>query len=121
MPPKKQQNAGGGGKAKARRPRSYGERDSEEYKEKRERNNVAVKKSREKSRQKSKETQEKVSGLRAENKLLEDRVEVLQQELNVLKDLFMAHSGTASTAPATANLETVNKDHGYTASTPPSS
>ena len=61
----------------------------------RERNNVAVKKSREKSRAKAKNTVEKVTKLKEENASLEQQVTILSKELGVLKDLFkMVHSGT---------------------------
>merc|ERR1712004_913269 len=51
------------------------------YTEKRQKNNDAVKKSREKTRQKAKETME--------------RVTLLAKELTFLKDIFMAHAGSA--------------------------
>ena len=53
------------------------EKNSDEYKKRRERNNVAVRKSREASRQKAKDTMEKVSRLREENKALEQKVPIL--------------------------------------------
>jgi len=65
------------------------------YTEKRQKNNDAVKKSREKTRQKSKETMEKVTQLKQENEMLEERIKLLAKELNFLKDIFIAHSGSA--------------------------
>ena len=61
-----------------------------EYLEKRKRNNEAIKKSREKARQKSEETQKKVDSLRKDNKRLEDKINVLGQEMQFLKDIFIA-------------------------------
>ena len=63
-----------------------------EYLEKRKRNNEAIKKSREKARQKSEETQKKVDSLRKDNKRLEDKINVLGQEMQFLKDIFLAHA-----------------------------
>lgn len=69
-------------------------KDSEVYRDRRDKNNVAVKKSREKSKIKAMDTMEKVKRLRNENEELEQQVEILSKELGVLKDLFkMVHSG----------------------------
>ena len=71
------------------------DKESDEYLLRRERNNIAVKKSREKSRAKAKGTVEKVAKLNEENASLEQQVTILAKELGVLKDLFkMVHSGT---------------------------
>lgn len=64
-----------------------------EYLEKRKRNNEAIKKSREKAKQKAEETQKKVDILRKDNKRLEDKINVLGQEMQFLKDIFLAHAG----------------------------
>lgn len=52
----------------------------------------AVKKSRFKSKQKTQETFTRVSNLKAENQVLEDRVKTLTKELQFLKELFLAHA-----------------------------
>lgn len=52
----------------------------------------AVKKSRFKSKQKTQETFTRVSNLKAENQILEDRVKTLTKELQFLKELFLAHA-----------------------------
>lgn len=65
-------------------------KESEDYRKRRERNNIAVRKSRQLSRQKAKVTQEKVSQLRAENRELEQKVQLLSKELSVLRDLFLS-------------------------------
>ena len=64
-----------------------------DYSSKRERNNEAVRRSREKARQKAKETQERVTKLRVENEELEERIKLLSKELSFLKDVFMAQTG----------------------------
>lgn len=61
---------------------------SDEYRRRRERNNIAVRKSREKAKQRSRETERKVSELVRENDALRKRVELLSKELNVLKSLL---------------------------------
>merc|ERR1712242_646001 len=64
------------------------------YTEKRQKNNDAVKKSREKTRQKAKETMDKVTHLKQENEVLEERIKLLHKELVFLKDIFMTHAGS---------------------------
>lgn len=63
---------------------------TEEYRLKRERNNVAVRKSRDKAKQKSQETEHRVSALSDENKRLHERVAELTHELATLKDILKA-------------------------------
>jgi seryl-tRNA synthetase len=71
------------------------DKNSEEYKRKRKLNNVSVKKSRERSKAKIKETLEEIEKLRKENKNLEDKVKMSEQELKILIDL--CHSETENT------------------------
>lgn len=61
---------------------------SDEYRRRRERNNIAVRKSREKAKVRSRETEEKVKLLVKDNDLLKKRIELLNEELNVLRSLF---------------------------------
>ncbi|XP_019629258.1 PREDICTED: CCAAT/enhancer-binding protein delta-like [Branchiostoma belcheri] len=61
---------------------------TEEYVTRRQRNNVAVRKSREKAKQRNLETQQKVQELQQENEKLQKRVELLTKELDTLKSLF---------------------------------
>ncbi|CAG2164867.1 unnamed protein product [Oppiella nova] len=61
---------------------------SDEYKKRRERNNIAVRKSREKAKIRSRETEKKVSELARENDTLRKKVDMLSKELNVLKSLL---------------------------------
>ena len=63
-------------------------KDDEEYAKKRERNNVAVKKSREKAKNRIQETQSRVEQLSKENEELQTKVTLLSKELNVLRALF---------------------------------
>ncbi|XP_068119972.1 CCAAT/enhancer-binding protein beta [Hyperolius riggenbachi] len=61
---------------------------SDEYKVRRERNNIAVRKSRDKAKIRNMETQHKVLELSAENERLQKRVEQLTRELGTLRNLF---------------------------------
>ncbi|CAH1779954.1 unnamed protein product [Owenia fusiformis] len=64
-------------------------RESEEYKAKRERNNIAVRKSRDKAKVRQVETERLVTTLRSDNQQLTKKVDLLQKELGVLKGLFL--------------------------------
>ena len=72
----------------------------DDYKQQRERNNIAVRKSREKSKQKIEETKKRVAHLKKQNVELVNQIDVLNRELKFLKELFDAkicntcHTGT---------------------------
>ncbi|TRY61306.1 hypothetical protein TCAL_14960 [Tigriopus californicus] len=66
-----------------------------EYLSRRARNNEAVKRSREKARQRAQETHTRVTKLKTENEMLEERIKLLSKELTFLKDIFMAHAGSS--------------------------
>jgi len=61
---------------------------SDEYKRRRERNNIAVRKSREKAKVRSKETEERVKILCKENDRLQKKIELLTEELTFLRSFF---------------------------------
>jgi hypothetical protein len=61
---------------------------TDDYRRRRERNNIAVRKSREKAKLRSRETEEKVKLLVRDNERLQKRVEQLTEELNFLHTLF---------------------------------
>lgn len=82
------------GSRRSQRPTQM-DKDSEEYRRLRERNNQAVKKSRNKSRLKALQTQQRVARLRAEHEDLVRRVEQLQSQLQVYKDLFLQQAGAS--------------------------
>lgn len=93
----RQMHFGMGGSTSSSQPRSHGrgkhskknvDKGTEEYKKRRERNNVAVRKSREKAKVRSRETEKKVSELARENDSLRKKVDSLAKELNVLKSLL---------------------------------
>ncbi|XP_029954344.1 CCAAT/enhancer-binding protein gamma [Salarias fasciatus] len=83
------------------------DKDSEEYRQRRERNNLAVKKSRMRSKQKAMDTQQRVNELKEENERLEAKIKLLSKELSVLKDLFLehAHNLADNVAPAAGGAE----------------
>ncbi|XP_019881713.1 CCAAT/enhancer-binding protein [Aethina tumida] len=64
------------------------DKNSEEYRRRRERNNIAVRKSREKAKVRTRETEEKVKILLKENERLQKKIELMTEELNVLRSLF---------------------------------
>ncbi|XP_059188237.1 CCAAT/enhancer-binding protein beta [Centropristis striata] len=66
------------------------DKNSDEYKVRRERNNLAVRKSRDKAKMRNMETQHKVLELAAENDRLQKRVEQLSRELGTLRNLLSA-------------------------------
>lgn len=88
-------NNGSDSKQFARVNRVVLDKNSDEYKKRRERNNMAVKKSRTKSKIRTQQTLERVNQLKQENEMLETKIKILTKELNFLKDLFLAHAGTA--------------------------
>ena len=68
-----------------------------EYLEKRKRKNEAIKKCREKAKAKAEETQRKVETLKKDNKMLDDKIIVLGQEMQFLK---ACSPFSAATSPA---------------------
>ncbi|XP_012265315.2 CCAAT/enhancer-binding protein [Athalia rosae] len=82
------QNAAAAAAAAARKQSKSIDKASDEYRRRRERNNIAVRKSREKAKVRSRETEEKVKHLVKDNDLLKKRIELLTEELTVLKSLF---------------------------------
>jgi len=69
---------------------------SEEYREKRMKNNVAVKRSRDKSKAKAREAQTRVQQLQAENESLQNTVDAMTAELRYLKEMLISQAGTDS-------------------------
>lgn len=64
------------------------DKNSAEYRTKRDRNNIAVRKSRQKSKHHVIETERRVHELEEENARLQSKINLLAKELNVLKSLF---------------------------------
>lgn len=70
--------------------------EDDDYRKRRERNNEAVKKSRVKSKIRTQQTLERVHKLKTENEMLEEKIKILTKELEFLKELFFAHTGTVA-------------------------
>ncbi|XP_028812974.1 CCAAT/enhancer-binding protein gamma [Denticeps clupeoides] len=112
-------NPSGGGKATplSKMKKAVADKDSEEYRQRRERNNLAVKKSRMRSKQKAQDTQQRVNELKEENERLEAKIKLLSKELSVLKDLFLehAHNLADTTQPVGAASSTATGNSSSTA------
>merc|ERR1712008_311957 len=67
-----------------------------EYEIRRQRNNDAVRKSREKAREKSQKVSQRMKLLRNENDSLEEKNKLLKKELSMLKEMFLAYNGSES-------------------------
>ncbi|KAL4642180.1 CCAAT/enhancer-binding protein alpha-like [Arapaima gigas] len=76
------------GGAERGKPKKQIDKNSAEYRLRRERNNVAVRKSRDKAKMRNAETQQKVIELSADNERLRKRVEHLTRELETLRGIF---------------------------------
>jgi len=70
-----------------------GEND-EEYRIRRERNNEAVRKSRDKSKKKTEETLKRVDDLKMENYKLEEQIRMYRKQLTDLKGIFLEHAAS---------------------------
>ena len=71
-----------------------------EYLERRRRNNEAIRKSRDKAKAKATDTSERVEHFKKDNKRLEDKISVLGQEMQFLKDIFLAHAAAPNSSKA---------------------
>ncbi|KAJ6640702.1 CCAAT/enhancer-binding protein gamma [Pseudolycoriella hygida] len=68
--------------------------EDEDYRSKRDRNNLAVKRSRVKSKERKMQTQTQVKDLKIKNQVLEEKIKNLTKDLKFLKDLFLAQAQT---------------------------
>jgi len=94
-------DSGSGSESKGKY-RRWPEKHTNEYAEKREKNNAAVKKSREKARLEAAERAGKAEQLRTENDQLEQRVSSLEHHLGELKSLMVRGAQCAASAPSAA-------------------
>lgn len=78
----------GGGSGSSKHSKKHVDKGSDEYRKRRERNNIAVRKSREKAKIRTRETEHKVKELQRENERLSKRVESLTKEVGVLRALI---------------------------------
>ncbi|KAL5287318.1 hypothetical protein ACFFRR_008301 [Megaselia abdita] len=75
--------------AKRKAPSVHSDSGDDEYRKKRDRNNQAVKKSRQKSNKKTKETKDRVDKLKVDNDELEVKAAQLQDKVKYLKNLLL--------------------------------
>ncbi|XP_073431652.1 CCAAT/enhancer-binding protein epsilon [Dendrobates tinctorius] len=75
-------------------------KDSLEYRLRRERNNIAVRKSRDKAKRRNLETQQRALEFMAENEKLRNRIQQLTQELEALRSVFRQIPEAAALAKA---------------------
>ncbi|XP_046387133.1 CCAAT/enhancer-binding protein gamma isoform X2 [Ischnura elegans] len=105
---------GGGRKTQGQRPSGSrgGSGTGDDYRRRRDRNNLAVKRSRVRSKLRTQETLERVRTLKAENEALEGQIEALGKELGFLKELFINHAGTSTPInTGELDLEALLQDH----------
>src|SRR6185437_6757206 len=76
-------------KASTKKSKKVMDKASDEYRQRRARNNQSVKACREKFKEKSKQTEQRVEKLNTENVELRNRVDLLTKELNVLEGLVV--------------------------------
>uniref|UniRef100_A0A670I687 CCAAT/enhancer-binding protein n=1 Tax=Podarcis muralis TaxID=64176 RepID=A0A670I687_PODMU len=81
-------SSSGGGGGKERAAKKCVDRFSPEYRQRRERNNIAVRKSRDKAKRRNQEMQQKVVELSAENERLHKKCEQLTRDLTSLRHFF---------------------------------
>ena len=84
------------------------DKEDPEYLERRKKNNEAIRKSREKSKAKASETSDKVDYFKKDNKRLEDKISVLGQEMQFLKEIFLAHASNPNSDKASQAAEGVS-------------
>jgi len=134
MPPKRTAATKGSASVQriaVKRPMEDDVESDNEYRERRERNNIAVKKSRAKSRARAEMTTTRVEELRRANSELEGKINILSKELDLLKDLLVLRAGkkcdtegsddavtcqsstTAASCSAAADPHVIHQDHGY--------
>jgi len=101
--------AGGGGSSS-----SGFEKCTTEYREKRAKNNIAVKRSRDKTKAKARESQVRVQQLQSENEQLQSTVDAMTCELRYLKDLLISQAGTSEylSPDMAADLEELLQEDG---------
>ena len=102
----RQQPAARQSRSTAKQAKKIYNKSSEEYRDKRERNNVAVRKSRNKMKLRAQETERRVHELEEENTALQNQVSLLLKELKVLKGLLTSADGIQQ-PQVTSNIDAV--------------
>uniref|UniRef100_A0A674IH77 CCAAT enhancer binding protein delta n=1 Tax=Terrapene triunguis TaxID=2587831 RepID=A0A674IH77_9SAUR len=84
---------------KERSGKKWVDRFSPEYRQRRERNNIAVRKSRDKAKRRNQEMQQKLLELSAENEKLHKKIEQLSRDLTSLRHFFKQLPGASFLQP----------------------
>ncbi|XP_075069594.1 CCAAT/enhancer-binding protein delta [Mixophyes fleayi] len=84
------------------------DRFSPEYRQRRERNNIAVRKSRDKAKKRNVDMQQKLLELSSENEKLHKRIDLLTRDLSNLRHFFKQLPPTASTGTFLSNLGSID-------------
>ncbi|CAO1300804.1 unnamed protein product [Diamesa hyperborea] len=82
---------------------------NEDYRLKRDRNNLAVRRSRNKSKQKAEETANRVGKLKQNNSNLEGKIIELKKTKKILKDLFLEQTTKKLEKPTTEQWALINE------------
>merc|ERR1711915_1094879 len=84
-------------------------KDDPEYLIKRAKNNEAIRKTRERAKAKAKATEDRLAALKADNKCMEDKIQMLNSEMEFLQKIYDSHAETkqelVSTSKEEANSE----------------
>ncbi|POI24804.1 hypothetical protein CIB84_011446, partial [Bambusicola thoracicus] len=81
------------------------DRFSPEYRQRRERNNIAVRKSRDKAKRRNQEMQQKLLELSAENEKLHKKIEQLTRDLSGLRHFFKQLPAASFLQPGSAGSD----------------
>ncbi|CAG9799810.1 unnamed protein product [Chironomus riparius] len=95
---------------KSKKPKSDVESTDPNYVNKRQRNNEAVRKSRDKSKKKAEETMYKVQKLKEENKKLEGKIDEQKKTKKFLKDLFLQQTTSKMQNPTEEQWKLIKEE-----------
>ncbi|XP_054277162.1 CCAAT/enhancer-binding protein gamma-like isoform X2 [Macrosteles quadrilineatus] len=105
--PSNKENSGRGRK-RSQLTQYEGEKD-EDYRLRRERNNEAVRKSRDKSKKKTEQTLKRVDDLKMENCILEAQIRAYRDQLTSLKAIFLEHAASGKVS-SDIDIDTILRD-----------
>eukprot|EP00090_Calanus_glacialis_P002450 TRINITY_DN11836_c0_g1_i1.p1 TRINITY_DN11836_c0_g1~~TRINITY_DN11836_c0_g1_i1.p1 ORF type:complete len:107 (-),score=35.58 TRINITY_DN11836_c0_g1_i1:105-425(-) len=86
-------------------------KDGPEYLEKRAKNNEAIKRTRDKAKAKATETETRLENLRTDNKRMEDKISVLDQQMKFLKDVYHTHTQAKNERDTTVGVPSMGQDN----------
>merc|ERR1711915_707287 len=80
-------------------------KDDPEYLIKRAKNNEAIRKTRERAKAKAKATEDRLAALKADNKCMEDKIQMLNSEMEFLQKIYDSHAESKQELEATQKEE----------------